>query len=146
MTDVLGDPLGEVRDVRLVRIGRVDAGNGSLTVAEVGSQLPFPVRRFFTVFDVPAGELRGTHAHRECHQFLVAVHGSVTARVDDGARTAETVLDRPELGLYLPPLIWGGQLDYSPGAVLLVFASHPYDRSDYIEDYEEFLRMVRSGR
>ena len=99
MTDVLGDPLGELRDVRLVRIGRVDAGNGSLTVAEVGGQLPFPVRRFFTVFDVPAGELRGTHAHRECHQFLVAVHGSVTARVDDGARTAETVLDRPELGL-----------------------------------------------
>jgi len=133
-----------VRGVRIVELGRVDAPNGSLTVAEVAQQVPFDIARFFTVFGVPAGELRGTHAHRACHQFLVAVHGRFVARVDDGDRTADVVLDRPELGLYMPPMTWGGQFDYSPDAVLLVLASHRYDRADYIEDYEEFLRLARS--
>ncbi|HWL01033.1 MAG TPA: FdtA/QdtA family cupin domain-containing protein [Microbacteriaceae bacterium] len=138
------ETVGGVRGVRLVRLDRVDASNGSLTVAEHGRQVPFPVERIFTVFGVPEDEVRGTHAHRACHQFLIAAAGRVTAVVDDGERTAEVVLDRPEVGLYLPPLTWGGQRQYAPGTVLLVLASHPYDRADYIEDHDEFLRVARA--
>ncbi|MEO8261764.1 MAG: FdtA/QdtA family cupin domain-containing protein [Pseudolysinimonas sp.] len=133
-----GDPLGEVRGARLVRLQRVDADNGSVVIAQTPDQLPFAVERIFTLFGVPGGELRGTHAHRECHQFLIAEHGSVRARVDDGTHVAEVLLDSPDLGLYMPPLIWGAQFEYSADAVLLVLASHRYDRADYIEDYAEF--------
>jgi dTDP-4-dehydrorhamnose 3,5-epimerase-like enzyme len=143
---VTSRPLGEVRGVRLVDLARVDAENGALVVAEFDDQVPFAVARMFSVFDVPVGELRGTHAHRECEQFLVCVSGSIRARVDDGVTTADVLLDRPELGLYMPPLTWGGQYEYSPGAVLLVLASHRYDRGDYIEDYDEFLTVVGAAR
>ncbi len=137
-------PVGDVRGVQLVELQRVDAGNGSLVVAEFSDQVPFPVARMFSVFGVPAGELRGTHAHRVCEQFLVCLHGSLRARVDDGTHVAEVTLDRPEAGLYMPPLTWGGQLDYSADAVLLVLASQRYDRNDYIEDYAEFQKLARA--
>jgi dTDP-4-dehydrorhamnose 3,5-epimerase-like enzyme len=126
------------RGARLVELTSIVADNGSLVVGELPEQLPFVVQRFFTLFDVPAGEIRGTHAHRECEQFLVCMRGSVTALVDDGTAKEEVVLDRPSVGLYMPPLTWGAQHRYSPDAVLVVFASHPYDADDYIHDYEEF--------
>lgn len=108
-------------------------------VAEVNKQLPFAVQRFFTVSHVPEGEPRGIHAHKECHQFLVCVSGSVKAMVDNGHERVVVQLDRPTLGLHMPPLTWGAQYDYSKDAVLLVLASHNYDAEDYIHDYEEFL-------
>lgn len=127
-----------VLGVRVVDLQAIESASGGLVIAEFPKHLPFTVERFFALHDVPEGEVRGTHAHRECHQFLVCLTGSVTAGVDDGTATAELVLDRPTLGLYMPPLTWGKQYRYSPDAVLLVLASHPYEKDDYIEDYEEF--------
>ena len=134
-------PLG-VGATRLIALREIVADNGSLVVGEVPGTLPFVTRRFFALYGIPAGEARGTHAHRECEQFLVCLRGSVTALVDDGRTQREVVLDRPDLGLYMPALTWGTQSDYSVDALLLVFASDPYDAADYIEDYEEFLALA----
>jgi hypothetical protein len=134
--------LAQVRGVQLVDLTLIAGDNGTLIVGEHPSQLPFRVERIFTLLGIPEGEVRGTHAHRECEQFLVCLSGSVTAVVDDGSTRAEVVLDRPSLGLYMPALTWGTQYRYSPDAVLLVLASHPYDADDYIHDYDEFLTLA----
>lgn len=119
---------------------------GSLVAGEFGRTIPFEVRRYFAVFDVPSRETRGEHAHHECHQFLVCVTGSVSVVLDDGQVRAEFLLDRPQLGLHIRPRVWGIQYRYSEDAVLLVFASHHYDADDYIRDYDEFLALVgKSG-
>jgi UDP-2-acetamido-3-amino-2,3-dideoxy-glucuronate N-acetyltransferase len=114
---------------------------GSLSVGEFEREIPFKPLRYFLVYAVPTAETRGEHAHRQCHQFLVAVHGSLRAVADDGENREEIVLDRPNLGLYLPPMTWGIQYHYSADAVLLVFASDHYEASDYVRDYGDFLRL-----
>ncbi len=100
------------------------------------------MKRFFLVHDVPSREVRGQHAHRTCHQFLVCVSGSCRVIADDGKRRQEFLLNRSSLGLYLPPMVWAAQFDYSAEAALLVLASHAYDPRDYIRDYDEFMRAV----
>lgn len=130
------------RGAGIVRWNRIDAANGSLIIGELPDQLPFAIRRVFTLLNVPDGEVRGTHAHRECEQFLVCMVGSVTAVVDDGTTRTEVVLDDPAVGLYMPALTWGTQYRYSADALLVVLASDPYDADDYIHDYEEFRSLV----
>jgi hypothetical protein len=116
---------------------------GALSAGEYPGQLPFEPKRYFLVYDVPGTDVRGEHAHRDCHQFLVCARGAVSVVVDDGARMQEIRLDRPNLGLYVPPLVWAVQYKYTPDALLLVLASAPYDPADYIRDYDEFLSIVR---
>jgi len=115
---------------------------GSLTVGEFEKQIPFSPKRYFMVFDVPSKETRGEHAHHACHQFLICVRGSCAVLADDGINRTEVLLDSPDKGIYLPPMIWGVQYKYSPDAVLLAFASHHYDADDYIRNYSEFLNEV----
>ncbi|RZA22318.1 MAG: isomerase [Lysobacteraceae bacterium] len=118
---------------------------GSLTVGNFGAEVPFVPARYFMVYSVPSRETRGEHAHRACHQFLVCVAGSVRVLADRGDSRTDVLLDSPEKGLHLPPMTWGTQYDYSSDAVLLVFASHPYDNDDYIRSYDEFLALARNG-
>lgn len=132
-----------VRGVQIVELKHVTDLRGDLCVAEWEKDIPFTPRRVFLVYDVPSAKVRGEHAHKACHQFLVCVKGTVAVIADDGTTREEYLLDRPWLGLHLPPRIWGIQYKYSPDAVLMVFASHAYDADDYIRDYEEFLRLVR---
>jgi carbonic anhydrase/acetyltransferase-like protein (isoleucine patch superfamily)/dTDP-4-dehydrorhamnose 3,5-epimerase-like enzyme len=115
---------------------------GSLSAGEFLSQIPFAPRRYFMVFDVPGKDVRGEHAHKECHQFLVCARGSVAVVVDDGQTSEEIALDAPNLGLYLPPMVWAVQYRYSADALLLVFASEHYDPADYIRDYDDFLAAI----
>lgn len=131
-----------VPGVSLHRVPRFDDLRGALSVMEFGRELPFLPVRCFTVFDVPSEETRGEHAHHACHQFLVCVHGSVRVLADDGERREEFLLDSPELGVHIPPMIWGTQYRYSRDAVLLVFASLPYDADDYIRNYHDFVRLA----
>jgi len=126
----------------LVELSRFEDHRGNLIVGELDEHLPFVVERFFFISNVPQGEPRGIHAHKECHQFLVCVAGSLKAMLDDGDTRTVVTLDRPNLGLHMPPLTWGAQYDYSSDAVLLVLASHPYEADDYIHDYDEFLSIV----
>jgi UDP-2-acetamido-3-amino-2,3-dideoxy-glucuronate N-acetyltransferase len=115
---------------------------GSLSVAEYDKHLPFIPKRCFWVYDVPSAEVRGEHAHKVLHQFLVCVSGSVSVALDDGLSRAELVLDKPNLGLHIPPLVWGIQYKYSAEAILLVMASDVYDSDDYLRNYDEFLAYV----
>jgi dTDP-4-dehydrorhamnose 3,5-epimerase-like enzyme len=115
---------------------------GTLAAAEFPGQLPFAPKRFFLVYEVPGKEVRGEHAHRACRQFLVCIRGSLSVVVDDGTASEEVTLDRPDLGLYLPALVWAVQYKYSSDALLLVLASDPYDPADYIRDYDEFLSAI----
>ncbi len=133
----------QAHDEKLLQLPRIADIRGSLSVGEFERSIPFPVKRYFLVFDVPSVETRGEHAHRECHQFLICVTGSVNVVADDGRTRREYVLDRPDLGLHLPPMVWGVQYKYSSDAVLLVFASHYYDATDYIRDYDEFVALVK---
>ena len=119
---------------------------GSLSVAEHKQQIPFVPKRCFWVFDVPSREIRGEHAHKVLHQYLICVKGSVNVVVDDGKVRKEVVLDKPNLGLHVPPLVWGVQYKYSPDAVLLVLASDVYDASDYLRNYEEFVSYANERR
>ena len=135
-------PDSRVPGVSLIQLDRADDLRGSLVAADFDIALPFTPRRFFTVYDVPSTDVRGAHAHRRCHQVLICVQGSVRAVADDGQRRQEFVLDRPDVGLHMPPMIWGTQYRYSADAVLLVLASDPYDPDDYIRDHDEFLAEV----
>lgn len=114
---------------------------GSLTFGEVGDGLPFEPRRYFLVFDVPGRQVRGAHAHRMLHQFLVCVNGDCTVLVDDGRRREEFVLNTRTVGLHVAPMVWTVQFRFSPDAVLLVLASDKYDPADYIRDYDEYLQV-----
>jgi UDP-2-acetamido-3-amino-2,3-dideoxy-glucuronate N-acetyltransferase len=115
---------------------------GMLSVGEFEDDLPFIPKRYFLVFDVPGQHVRGEHAHRECHQFLMCVKGTITVVADNGQNRQEFLLHRPSLGLHVPPMVWCSQSEYSADTVLLVFASEKYDAADYIRDYDEFLRLV----
>ena len=132
-----------VKGVRLHVLREVRDMRGDLCAAEVGGDLPFLVRRSFLIYNVPNAELRGEHAHRRCEQFLMAVKGAVRVVVDDGVQREEFSLDRPNFGLYLPPMTWGIQYRYTEGAVLLVMASDLYDPADYIREYGEFIALAR---
>jgi dTDP-4-dehydrorhamnose 3,5-epimerase-like enzyme len=118
---------------------------GNLTFAEYESSLPFVPQRYFLVFDVPSRDIRGEHAHRECHQFLVCVKGNCSVVVDDGTNRAEILLDHSHLGLHIPPMIWATEYKYSPDAVLLVLASDVYKAEDYIRDYDLFIQEVEEN-
>ncbi|WP_156807827.1 WxcM-like domain-containing protein [Henriciella marina] len=118
---------------------RVADARGALTVGEVPTEVPFTPARYFAVFDVPTVELRGEHAHKQCQQFLICLHGSCRILLDDGYQRCEVVLDRPDMGVFMPEMIWGTQYRYSGDAVLLVFASHSYEAEDYLRTYDDFL-------
>ena len=117
-----------VRDIR-----------GSLIAREFGDSIPFVPRRSFIVIDVPSAEIRGEHAHRECHQFITCVQGAVSLVAENGISREEFRLDGPTVGIHVPPMIWCSQFGHSSDAILLVYASHHYDPGDYIRDYQRIL-------
>ena len=119
---------------------------GSLAALEDGKGLPFIPARVFLVYGVTSNQVRGEHAHRRCEQFLVAVNDSLSVVVDDGHKRTEVQLTSPNIGLYLPPMVWGIQYKFNPESVLMVLASRPYEADDYIRDYDEFLRLKDVGK
>ena len=116
---------------------------GNITVVENKEDIPFEVRRTYYLYDVPGGESRGGHAHRELSQLIIAASGSFTVTLDDGKVKRTFVLNRPYQGLYIVPGIWRTLDDFSTGAVCLVLASHGYDEEDYIRDYDEFIKYKK---
>lgn len=133
-----------VRGVTLRRFPSFKDLRGRLSAGSLVEDVPFPVKRFFTVYEVPSKYVRGEHAHKTCHQFLICVHGHLTLMVDDGSNREEILLEGPEVGVYIPPMVWATQYLYAENSVLLVFASHEYDSADYIRDYDEFLRQIET--
>jgi len=117
---------------------------GNLSVADYEAHIPFLPRRCFWVFDVPSRETRGEHAHKTLHQFLICLKGSINVVLDNATDRKEIVLNRPNIGIHIPPMVWGIQYKFSHDAVLLVFASEPYDANDYLRDYDEFLFYLKT--
>ena len=141
----LGEPLPRlnVASAALYRIPKIVDLRGALSFGEIGAHLPFEPKRFFAVYDVPGPEVRGQHAHKELHEFLVCLKGSCVVALDDGTARDEVVLDSPEIGLHLPPMVWGTQYRYSSDAIMLVLASDIYRADDYIRDYDEYIDRVQ---
>src|SRR2546423_68438 len=115
---------------------------GALTFGEIGKHLPFAPKRFFVIYDVPNMEVRGEHAHKEDHEFIVCVKGSCSIMLDDGEYRDELVLDSPSIGLHVPPRPWRVHYKYSADALTLVLASELYDAEDYIRDYQQFRQYI----
>lgn len=133
-----------VYDCTVVELSKHHHTSGNITVIENGLTVPFPVRRVYYLYDVPGGESRGGHAHRELYQLLIAASGSFTVTLDDGLVKRTFLLNRPCQGLLIVPGIWRTLDDFSSGSVCLVLASEKYDPDDYIRDYEEFLTVKQS--
>lgn len=128
---------------QLIRLPRIHDPRGNLTFAQNPGALPFTLRRAYWIYDVPAGEERGGHSHREMAQMLVAVGGSFNVNVCDGFSWRTFTLNRPFEGLFIPPGIWRTLDNFSSGAVCLSLVSTDYAESDYIRDFEEFREIAR---
>jgi len=133
----------KIKGVEIVEFPLIKDLRGDLSVGEFEKNIPFIPKRYFLVFNVQSKEIRGEHAHKSCKQFLICVKGSCSVVVDDGSTREEILLDAPNIGVYLPELVWGIQYKYSSDAVLLVFASEYYDADDYIRDYEQYLKYLK---
>ncbi len=132
----------DVQGASLIRLPRVDDLRGALVFGECGQHLPFKPERVFVVFDVPSREVRGEHAHRELHEFMVCLRGSCSIALDDGGARDEIELRDPSVGLHVSPGLWRVHYKYSSDAMLMVLCSHGYDANDYIRDYDDFLAHV----
>ena len=131
-----------VHDCRLIELDKHHSDRkGNLSVVENGKTLPFDVKRAYYLYDVPGGESRGSHAHRELEQLIVAASGSFTVTLDDGRDKLTYFLNRPYQGLYVKSGMWRDLSDFSSGAIALVLASEIYKEEDYIRDYREFLQF-----
>ena len=129
-----------VSDCHIVELDKHHSDRkGNLTVVENGVTLPFNVKRVYYLYDVPGGECRGSHAHKELEQLIVAASGSFTVTLDDGSDKRCFFLNRQYQGLYVKPGLWRDLVDFSSGAVAMVLASDVYKVEDYIRDYQEFL-------
>ena len=119
-------------------------GRGDLIAIEGNKDISFPIKRVYYIYDVGDGIIRGRHAHKSLEQVLICIHGSCMLKLDDGTESVSLLMDKPNEGIYVSNAIWREMYDFSPDAVLLVLASKLYDESDYIRDYDEFLRYVES--
>lgn len=118
---------------------------GALVVLEVGKEIPFEIKRVYYMFDTQLGIRRGFHAHKELIQVAIPVKGSCKFLMDDGYEKVEILLDNPNIGLVIEPMIWHEMYDYSDDCVLMVLASDHYDEIDYIRNYQDFEREVKNG-
>lgn len=129
--------------VRVLEFPKICDPRGNLSYVEGARHLPFPIRRVFYIYDVPGGETRGGHAHKECSIALMAVAGSFDVRLTDGVNERVVRLNRANRAVLIPPGVWDTMHDFTTGTVALALASHPYEEEDYIRDYDEFLEFVK---
>jgi hypothetical protein len=126
-------------DCNIILLPKIQNRAGNITPVHELIDVPFPIKRVFYLYDIPGGESRGAHSHKECHQFLVAASGSFDVMVDDGKCKKVFNLNRPYFGLHIPPGIWAEEFNFSSGGICLVLASHNYNEKDYIRSYEDYL-------
>lgn len=130
-----------VFDCSIIELLKIKNRAGNITPIHNNVDIPFEVRRVFYLYDIPGGESRGAHAHKECHQFLIAASGSFDIVLDDGHTKRMVQLNRPFYGLHIPPMIWASEANFSSGAICLVLASELYTAEDYIREYNDFQKL-----
>ena len=128
-----------------VNLPKISDPRGNLTFIESNKHIPFDIKRVFYLYDVPTGEDRGAHAHKKLHQFLICLSGSFDVSLDNGIQNGIVHLNRPWLGLHIPPMIWASEINFDSGSVCLVLASDYFDEKDYIRNYSEFLDEVKKS-
>jgi oxalate decarboxylase/phosphoglucose isomerase-like protein (cupin superfamily) len=131
-----------VFECNLLHLNKIGDRNGHITAINNNLEVPFDVKRIFYLYDIPGGESRGAHAHKECHQFLVAASGSFEVLLDDGKTKRQVLLNRPDLGLHIPPGIWASEINFSSGSICLVLASLEYNEEDYLRNYDDYLKHI----
>lgn len=134
-----------VDDCKVLTLPKHIRPNGNLTVAEHPASIPFGIKRVYYLYDVPAGEERGGHAHKQLQQLIIAVSGSFDVIIDDGNNRRTVSLNRPFAGLHIRPGIWRELNNFSSGAVCLVLASEHYDEEDYIREYNDFIQYIKEA-
>ena len=127
-----------IENCSLVNFAKISFRAGNITVVEGLKDISFPIARIFYIYDIPGGENRGAHAHKQCRQLIIAASGSFDVMIDDGINSKTINLNRPDYGLYVPAGIWAAEINFSSGSVCLVITSHLFDEKDYIRDYSEF--------
>lgn len=131
---------------KIIEFGEYGDERGNLVVAEgSGRDIPFEIKRVFYMYGSDDTVIRGQHANRKTEFVLINVSGTSKVKVDNGFETDIIELDKPRMGLYIPTMVWKDMYDFSADSVLLVLASEHYDGSEYIRDYEEFIREIKSG-
>lgn len=130
-----------VNECKLMKLKKISDPRGNLTFIESEMDIDFDIKRIYYIYDVPSGEYRGAHAHRNLEQLMIALSGSFDVTIDDGKSRKVVALNNPAIGLYVTKMIWREMNNFSAGSVCLVLASDHYNESDYIRNYDEFLKM-----
>ena len=134
-----------INDIKLIDIKKISDPRGNLSVIENQKDIPFDIKRVYYLYDVPGGESRGAHAHKELQQLIIAINGSFVVTLDDGNNKKVITLNRAYQGLYVPAGLWRDLTDFTSGSVCVVLASTPYTAEDYIRDYDEFIKWRLSN-
>jgi WxcM-like, C-terminal len=132
-----------VYDCSIIELPAIKNRAGNITPVRNNEEIPFSIKRIFYIYDIPGGEDRGAHSHKECHQFIIAASGSFEIELNDGITKRTIMLNRPYYGIHIPPGIWSAEKSFSSGAICLVLTSHKYDPNDYIRDYTEYLKYKK---
>jgi hypothetical protein len=131
-------------DCSILELPKIQNRAGNITPIHPIIDVPFEIKRVFYLYDIPGGEDRGAHAHKECHQFIIAASGSFDVFLDDGKNKRTVSLNRPYYGLHILPGIWSAEQNFSSGAICLVLTSEKYDPEDYIRNYDEFINCKKA--
>ncbi len=134
-----------VEDVKIIELPKFSDPRGNLSFVEQLNHIPFEIKRTYWIYDVPGGESRGCHAFRQNEEFIVALSGAFDVIVDDGKEKKTFALNRSYYGLYIPVGLWREMKNFSTNSLALEFGSIHYDRADYVEDYEIFLKLKNNG-
>ena len=132
-----------IYDCSMISLNFINSEKGKLVPIENGIDIPFEINRVYYLYDIPAGESRGGHAHKELYQLIIATSGSFEIMLTDGRIKRRFILNRPDIGLFLPPGFWREIDNISSGAICLVLASKVYSEDDYIRSYEEFIQFYK---
>ncbi|GAB1233421.1 sugar 3,4-ketoisomerase [Ferrigenium sp. UT5] len=135
-----------IQRCKIIELPKITDPRGNLSFIEGGQHIPFDIKRVYYLYDVPGGSDRGSHAHKNLHQFIVAMSGSFDVVLDDGAEKKRFHLNRSYYGLYVCPMMWRDLDNFSSGAVCMVLASAHYDETDYIRDYSKFMTAVAAAK
>jgi dTDP-4-dehydrorhamnose 3,5-epimerase-like enzyme len=137
--------MASIYDCSIIHLPKIHNRSGNITIVENEATVPFDVKRIYYLYDVPGGETRGGHGHKELQQLIVAASGSFDLILDDGKYKKMVTLNRPDYGLYITPGIWRDIINFSSGSICLVLASMEYDPEEYLRDYQEFLEFNTYG-
>ena len=133
--------ISSVYDCSIIKLSKIQNRAGNITIVESNQNVPFDIKRIYYLYDIPGGESRGGHAHKNLYQLIVAVGGSFEILLDDGINKKVVRLNRPDIALMIVPGIWRELFEFSSGAISMVLASEKYDENDYIRNYKTFTKL-----